>query len=227
MLGRMTLVLLAMSGDGTGTGVDAVLALELAGRDEAALAMAEQLCLQPPASALPHLEAARLGLKLGRDPASIENHLRRARELAPTNPRARYLEALVREGQGDDGRARVLYLEAVALRSSYGDARSRLVALGVRTRDWPLAEEQLRALVAAGDRTPGRRLQLARVQEDASKLVEAEATLRALHREQPHNDTTTAALADFYQRHGRTSEAAAVRRTTQPKKLRPLQPSRH
>jgi predicted Zn-dependent protease len=226
MLERMALVLLAMSGDGPGSGVAEVLALEQAGRDEAALAMAEQLSVQPPYSALPHLEAARLGLKLGRDTAVIQRHLASAREMAPENPRVCYLAALVQEGQGDDPGARVLYLEAVGLRTSYAEARSRLVALGVRTRDWALAEQQLRALIASGDRSIGRRLQLARVQEDAGKLAEAEATLKALHRSEPLNAVVTAALADFYTRQGRTKEALALRREPSSKK-RPLQPSRH
>lgn len=226
MLERMALVVLAMSGSGAAAGVEQVLALEQAGRDEAALALSEQLAVQPPYSALPHLEAARLGLKLGRDTALIQGHLQAARDLAPNNPRVRYLGALVREGQGDDAGARVLYLEAVALRSSYAEARSRLVALGVRTRDWTLAEQQLRALIAGGDRSVGRRLQLARVQEDAHEFTEAEATLKALHRAEPHNAVVTSALADFYTRQGRTREATALRQEPSSKK-RPLQPSRH
>jgi predicted Zn-dependent protease len=226
MLERMALVVLAMSGEGPGSGVAEVLALEQAGRDEAALALAEQLSGQPPYSALSHLEAARLGLKLGRDTAVIQRHLIAARDIAPDNPRVRYLAALVAEGQGDDPRARVLYLEAVALRGSYAEARSRLVALGVRTRDWALAEQQLRALIAAGDRSVGRRLQLARVEEDAGKLAEAEATLKALHRAEPRNAVVTSALADFLTRQGRTEEALALRREPSAKK-RPLQPSRH
>ena len=226
MLERMALVVLAMSGEGPGSGVAEVLALEQAGRDEAALALAEQLSVQPPYSALPHLEAARLGLKLGRDTAVLQRHLASAREIAPDNPRVCYLAALVEEGQGDDARARVLYLEAVALRSSYGEARSRLVALGVRTRDWALAEQQLRALIAGGERSVGRRLQLARVEEDAGKLAEAEATLKALHRAEPRNAVVTSALADFFTRQGRTQEALALRREPAAKK-RPLQPSRH
>jgi Flp pilus assembly protein TadD len=223
----MAWLLLAMSGEGSGTGVEQVLALEQAGRDEAALVLAEELALQVPPSALPHLEAARLGLKLGRDTEAVERHLQAARNLAPANPRVRMLSALIREGQGDEAGARVLYLEAVALRSNYTEARTRLVALGIRTRDWQLAEQQLRALMAAGDASVGRRLQLARVLEDASKLAEAEAVLKALHREAPDNTVVTSALASFYERHDRMKEALALRRPASVKKLRPLQPSRH
>jgi Flp pilus assembly protein TadD len=227
MVGRMALVLLAMAGEGSGSGVEEVLALEQAGRDEAAFVRAEQLALQVPPSALPHLEAARLGLKLGRDLAMVERHLQAARTLAPDNPRLRMLSALVREGQGDDAGARLLYLEALSLRSNYTEARTRLVALGIRTGDWPLAEQQLRALIVAGDASVGRRLQLSRVLEDASKLTEAEAILKALHRQAPENAAVTSALASFYERHDRMEEALALRRPTPVKKLRPLQPSRH
>lgn len=225
MLGWLAAAVLAMAGDGPGSGVDPVLALEQAGHDEAALALAEQLASQSPPSHLAHLEAARLGLKLGRDAGAVEGHLQAARTLAPDNPRVYALGALLREGQGDDASARALYLRAVALRSGYTEARTRLVALGVRTRDWALAEEQLRALIAGGDRSVGRRLQLARVLEDAGRLGDAEATLRALHREEPHHSLVTGALADFYLRHDRAQEAVALRRPPS-KKLRPLQPSK-
>ncbi len=223
---RVLALLLAATGASPGSGMEPVLALEQAGQDEAALAMAESLCQQPPPSALPHLEAARLGLKLGRETAFIETHLQAARALSPDNPRLRYLSALVKEGQGDDAGARALYLEALSLRSGYTEARTRLAALATRSKDWVQAETQLRALIAAGDRTPGRRLQLARVLEDASKLPAAEAVLVKLHREDRADGTVTLELSDFYARHGRMKESQALRRTQATKKLRPLQPSR-
>jgi predicted Zn-dependent protease len=217
---------LAASASAAGSGVEEVIALEQAGQDAAALALAESLSQTPPASALPHLEAARLGLKLGAPTLSIEKHLQAARALAPDNPRLRYLSAQVKEGQGDDAGARALYLEAVALRSGYTEARTRLVAIGIRSKDWALAEAQLRALLAAGERSVGRRLQLARVLEDADKTADAEAVLVKLHHEDPSNATVTSALEDFYLRHGRTKDAQALRRGGTEKKLRPLQPSR-
>ena len=207
-------------------GVQAVLTLEQSGQDEAALALAEELSRRSPPSALAHLEAARLGLKLGRETTGIEAHLLAARALAPDNPRVRYLAGVAREGVSDDGAARVLYLEAISLRSNYADARSRLVALAIRIHDWPLAETQLRALLAQGERSAGRRLQLARVLEEGGKAPQAEAVLVALHREEPTNAAVTTALADYYERHNRMKEALALRRTTPAKKLRPLQPSR-
>ncbi len=207
-------------------GVEAVLALEASGQDEKALALAEEQSRHTPPSALPHLEAARLALKLGKDTASMEAHLQAARALAPDNPRVRYLAALVKEGEADDGAARVLYLEAISLRSNYVEARSRLVALAIRVRDWVLAEEQLRALLASGERSVGRRLQLAKVLEGAGKSSQAEAVLVGLHHEEPTNAAVTSALADYYERHNRMKEALALRRAPAAKKLRPLQPSR-
>lgn len=207
-------------------GVEAVLALEQSGHDEAALALAEQLSRQTPPSALPHLEAARLGLKLGKDTGSIDKHLQAARYLAPDNPRVRYLAALAKEGVGDDAAARLLYLEAIWLRNGYTEARTRLVSLAVRTQDWTLAEVQLRDLLALGERSVGRRLQLAHVLEEQGKLSQAESVLLQLHHDEHTNATVTAALADFYDRHHRTKEALALRRAPAEKKLRPLQPSR-
>ncbi len=215
------------AGSSPGSGVEEVLSLEQAGQDKAALAMAEALSQRTPPSALAHLEAARLGLKLGAPTASIETHLQAARVLAPDNPRLRYLSAQVKEGQGDDQGARALYQEAVSLRADYTEARTRLVAIGIRSRDWALAETQLRALLASGERSVGRRLQLARVLEDDGKPAEAQAVLVKLHHEEPANATVTSALADFYVRHGRVKDAQAVRRVEPEKKLRPLQPSRH
>jgi len=203
-----------------------VLTLEQSGHDEAALALAEQLCRRAPSSALPQLEAARLGLKLGRDTPTIEKHLQAARYLAPDNPRVRYLAALAKEGVGDDAAARLLYLEAIWLRSSYTEARTRLVALAIRTRDWTLAEVQLRDLLALGERSVGRRLQLAHVLEEQGKLSQTESVLLQLHHDEAKNAAVTTALADYYERHNRMKEALALRRAPPEKKLRPLQPSR-
>ena len=215
------------AGSPAGSGVEEVLSLEQAGQDEAALAMADSLCQRTPPSALAHLEAARLGLKVGAPTASVEKHLQAARVLAPDNPRLRYLAAQVKEGQGDDAGARELYQEAVSLRANYTEARTRLVAIGIRSKDWGLAEAQLKVLLASGEHPVGRRLQLARVLEDEGKPAEAEAVLVKLHHEDRTNATVTSALADFYVRHGRPKDAQKVRRAEPEKKLRPLQPSRH
>jgi predicted Zn-dependent protease len=219
-------LVLAASASAEGSGVEEVIALEQAGQDAAALALAESLSQTPPASAVAHLEAARLGLKLGAPTPSIERHLQAARGLAPDNPRLRYLSAQVKEGQGDEAGARALYLEAVSLRSGYTEARTRLVAIGIRSQDWALAETQLKALLSAGERSVGRRLQLARVLEEAAKPAEAEAVLVKLHHEDSSNAAVTSALEDFYARHGRTKDLQALRRAEPAKKLRPLQPSR-
>jgi predicted Zn-dependent protease len=227
LLAALLELALAAAGSPAGSGVEEVQSLEQSGHDEAALALAESLSQGTPPSALTHLEAARLGLKLGAPTASIEKHLQAARVLAPDNPRLRYLAAQVKEGQGDDRGARALYQEAVSLRADYTEARTRLVAIGIRSKDWALAEAQLKALLASGERSVGRRLQLARVLEDDAKPAEAEAVLVKLHHEEPANATVTSALADFYVRHGRPKDAQAVRRAEPEKKLRPLQPSRH
>ena len=225
LLARLLALCLAAAA-ARGSGVEPVLALEQAGHDDAALEMAETLCRETPGSPLPHLEAARLGLKLGRDTAYIEKHLQAALRLAPDNPRIRYLSALVKEGQGDDVAARALYLEAVSLRRGYTEARTRLAAMATRNKDWAMAETQLKALIAQGNRSAGVRLQLAHVLEEAQRPAAAEAVLVKLHREDRNNASVTAALSDFYVRHDRPNDSLAVLRAQPTKKLRPLQPSR-
>ncbi len=134
-------LLLGVTGDFSGSGVEPVLALEQAGQDEAALAMAEQPLPAASAPPLPHLEAARLGLKLGRETAFIETHLQAARALSAGQPAGPLPgSALVKEGQGDDARRGALYLEAAARCAAATPRRgrdSRRWPRGARTGRWP------------------------------------------------------------------------------------------
>jgi Flp pilus assembly protein TadD len=201
---------------------------EQAGDDAGALALAEGWAAGEPRSPLGHLEAARLGLKLGRDLDRVDAHLREAYALAPENPRALHLWGVLEEERGDFEGARGAQRRALSLRTDYTEARVRLAALAQRAGDWPEAERELRTLIDSGDRSPGTRIQLAGVQEKQGRRAEAERTLTEVHRAEPKNAAATRALADLYARTGRSKQAAALLRSLDPPRraLRPLPASR-
>jgi tetratricopeptide (TPR) repeat protein len=208
--------------------LDAIVAREQAGDDAGALALAESWAAADPRSPYGHLEAARLGLKLGQNLEAVDHHLRWAYALAPDNPRSLHLWGLLEEERGDIEGARAAQRRALALRSDYLEAHVRLAALAQRAKDWAEAERELRVLIAAGDRSVGTRLQLASVQEKGGHPSDAERTLTELHRAEPKNAVVTRALADLYQRTGRTKQAQALLKSLDPPKrsLRPLAASR-
>lgn len=201
---------------------------EQAGDEAGALALAEGWAAVEPRSPYGHLEAARLGLKLGRDLERVDAHLRDAYALAPDNPRALHLWGLLEEERGDVEGARGAQRRALSLRNDYAEARVRLATLAQRVGDWPEAERELRTLIDSGDRSAGTRLQLASVQQKQGRMVEAERTLAELHRSEPQNAVATRALADLYARSGRPKQSAALLRSLEPPKreLRRLGSSR-
>lgn len=210
------------------TPLEQIAAREAAGDDGGALATAEWWASSEPRSPYGHLEAARLGLKLGRSLETVDWHLRWAYALAPDNPRGLHLWGLLEEERGDLEGARGAQRKAIVLRSDYLDAHRRLAALAQRVGDWAEAERELRYLVAAGDGETGLRLQLASVQEKSGQVPQAERTLNELHRAQPKNVVVTRALADFYGRTGRQKQATALLRSLEPQKkaMRSLSASR-
>jgi Flp pilus assembly protein TadD len=210
------------------TPIDQISGREQAGDDGGALALAEGWAAGEPRSPYGHLEAARLGLKLGRDLERVDAHLRDAYALSPDNPRALHLWGVLEEERGDFEGARGAQRRALSLRSDYTEARVRLAALAQRVGDWPEAEREIRALIDSGDRSAGMRLQLASVQQKQGRMVDAERTLVELHRSEPGNAVATRALADLYASTGRTKQSAALLRSLDPPKreLRPLRSSR-
>jgi tetratricopeptide (TPR) repeat protein len=208
--------------------LEQIVAREQAGDDTGALALAESWAAGEPRSPYGHLEAARLGLKLGRNLEIVDSHLRWVYALAPENPRGLYLWGLLEEERGDLEGARGAQRRAIALRSDYLDAHTRLAALAQKGADWAEAERELRVIIVSGDKNAGTRLQLAAVQEKAGKQKDAERTLTDLHRAEPKNPAVTRALADLYARTGRQRQAATLSRTLDaPKRsLRPLSASR-
>lgn len=211
------------------TPLEQISAREAAGDDGGALAVAESWASIEPGSPYSHLEAARLGLKLGRSLERVDWHLRWAYALAPDNPRGLHLWGLLEEEKGDLEGARGAQRKAIVLRTDYLDAHRKLAALADRAGDWAEAEKELRYLIRAGDGDTGLKLQLARVQERSGRPGEAESTLSDLHRADPKNPVVTRALADLYTRTGRPQQAAALMKSLEPHKrtMRSLSASRH
>ena len=211
------------------TPLEQINAHETAGDDAGALAWAEWWAQTEPWCPYSHLEAARLGLKLGTRLEMVDWHLRWAFALAPDNPRGLHLWGLLEEERGDIEGARQAQRKAIALRSDYADAHRRLAALAQRAADWPEAEKELTYLIGAGDGDTGLKLQLAGVQEKSGQMAQAEHTLTELHKAQPKNAVVTRALADFYGRTGRSKQSAALMKTLEPQKkaMRALSASRH
>ena len=205
-----------------------VVAYEAAGNDVGALAWAEWWAQTEPRSPYGHLEAARLGLKLGTRLDTVDWHLRWAYALAPDNPRGLHLWGMLEEERGDVQGAREAQRKAIALRADYLDAHRRLAALAQRAGDWTEADRELRYLIGAGDGGTGLKLQLAGVQEKSGQVTEAEKTLTDLHKTQPKNAVVTRALAEFYGRTGRQKQATALLKTLEPQKkaMRSLNASR-
>ncbi|HZW87474.1 MAG TPA: hypothetical protein VFF12_00220, partial [Myxococcaceae bacterium] len=137
-----------------------IAAHEAAGNDAGALAWAEWWAQNEPRSPYSHLEAARLGLKLGTRLEMVDWHLRWAYALAPDNPRGVHLWGLLEEERGDIQGAREAQRKAIALRADYLEAHRRLAALAQRAGDWGEAEKELRYLIGAGDGDTGTKLQL-------------------------------------------------------------------
>jgi predicted Zn-dependent protease len=201
---------------------------EAGGDDAGALAWAEWWAQSEPQSPYGHLEAARLGLKLGKALETVDWHLRWAYALAPDNPRGLHLWGVLEEERGDIDGARGAQRKAIALRADYVEAHRRLAALSQRAGDWPEAEKELRYLIGAGEGDTGLKLQLASVQEKSGQVPEAERILTDLHKAQPKSPVVTRALADLYGRTGRQKQAAALLKSLEPQKkaMRSLNASR-
>ncbi|MCE9670398.1 tetratricopeptide repeat protein [Myxococcus stipitatus] len=206
------------------------LALEAAGDDTAALSALEALVAAQPQWELPRLEAARLLLKLGGAPERAEAHLDVATRVAPTNPRAWYLQGLMWEERGNPLQATRSYEKAVQHRASFEEARFRLGGLWASLGDLLKAELHLRYLARARPEWVQVRLQLAEVLEKQGRPLDAEAELLAARGFQPTSPLVLRRLADFYERTERPQLAAKVRKSMEPppekRRMRALKPSR-
>ncbi|WP_434389720.1 hypothetical protein [Melittangium boletus] len=206
------------------------LAREAEGDSEGALEGVLVVLRAWPTQPLPRLEAARLLLKLGGDLTQVRTHLDVATAGAPDNPRLHYLWGLYWEEQGELLQAARSYERAVALRSTYEDARFRLGGTWAAAGDWLKAEMHYRLLARARPEWVQVRLQLIHVIAQQGRREDAERELLQLRAEQPGNVLVLNQLAAFYERTGRARQAAEVRAQSKPpappKKMRPLRPSR-
>ncbi|AGC45069.1 hypothetical protein MYSTI_03763 [Myxococcus stipitatus DSM 14675] len=211
------------------TSLSDALALEAGGDDTAALQAVEALVRAKPQWELPRLEAARLLLKLGGSVDQAQAHLDVALQVAPSNPRAWYLQGLLLEERGQPLQAARAYETAVQHRASYEEARFRLGGLWVSQGDLLKAELHYRYLVRLKPEWVQVRLQLAEVLEKQERLLDAETELLAARGFQPDSPLVLRRLADFYERTDRPQLAAKVRKSMEPqekRRMRALKPSR-
>jgi tetratricopeptide (TPR) repeat protein len=185
-------------------------ALEQAGDAPRALEAVEDLVRQNPVWELPRIEAARLRLKLGRELDWAEMHLEAALAIAPENPRAHFLWALLMYERGRAPEAiRSLEL-ALVYRADYPDARFTLAGEYFSAGDFARAELEYRAVARLRPDWTHARLQLAAALEKAGKLGEAESELLQLTGEQPESALFRRKLGEFYQRWSRPELAAKL-----------------
>jgi predicted Zn-dependent protease len=202
--------------------------LEESGDDESALGALDAMCKQFPSWALPRLEAARIRLKVAKDLDHAELDLEAGKALAPENPRAHYLWALLAQERGRPQEAIRSLETALTLKTDYTDARSRLAALYLGENRLPEAEMQYRTLVSLQPDSVPTRLQWATVLERQGQLDVAERELRKLSEDHPDSPQVRQRLATFYERTGRPELAEKTREGTEKKRrnLRPLPKSK-
>lgn len=220
----MTWVVLASD---RAAGLQEALRLEQQGDDAGAIARLDALVHEAPAWELPRLEAGRLRLKEGRSVDRAEFDLDVARSLAPENPRAHYLWALLCDERGRRREARASLEIALALRHDYGDARFRLATSLYADGAFAEAADAYGAYVAKHPEATAAQLQLAAAHERAGHPREAESALRALLKAPTTRAAGGQRLADLLERLGRKEEAAELRVSLAPPRraLRALQPS--
>lgn len=207
--------------------LQAALALEQQGDSAAALEALDRLAVREKGWEMPHLEAARLRLKLGSGLEEAERLLTHALAVAPTNPRAHYLKGLLEAERGNTAAAIQALEQAVQLREDFPDARYRLASLCADSGDWLRAEHHFRVLSSHRPDWLPVRLGLARALEMQGRLEDAEVELRRLLREQPENTVARRRLADLYERTGRPALAERVLQghAAPGRRMRQLRPS--
>lgn len=204
-----------------------LLRLEADGRDDQALALADELVRLQPTWELARLEAARLRLKLGRELERAEHHADTARSLAPENPRAHFLFALTLLERGALAQAEGELGVSLALREDYQDARLRLAGLLFQQGRFGEAATHYRLYADKHPADTGSRLQLAAALERAGDLKGAERVLRELGAHAAVQRLAWRRLAEVLERQGKHDDASRWRAKADPPKagLRALQPS--
>ncbi len=190
--------------------IEAAQALEAAGEDDAALAMLQAVIARQPAWEIPRLEAARLLLKLGREPERAELEVEIALALAPDNPRAHFLTAELAQARGETREAARALERALIFRPDYPEARLQLGAIYAAQGDWLHAEHHYRKLAREHPELTQGRLQLALALEQQGRVADAEVVLAQLLADEPENAWLKRRAAEFYERTGQATKAASL-----------------
>jgi tetratricopeptide (TPR) repeat protein len=205
--------------------LEEALAAERSGDAARALESVEQLVRADPAWPLARIEAGRLRLKLGEDLDRAEMHLEAARSLAPENPRAHYLWALLMDERGQRREAIRSLEVALLYRPEYPDARLRLAGDYFSDGNWAQAEGHYRAISRFHPDWSQARLQLAAALEKEGRLGDAEDELRRILGEQPQSALFRRKLGEFYARTNRPEQASRLLAEPKKKKMRELNKS--
>ncbi|HOX42731.1 MAG TPA: tetratricopeptide repeat protein [Myxococcota bacterium] len=199
----------------------------------AALARFEKARALSPNWALPHVEIAVAHLMTDNDRAAIGAALKRAVELGPDIPRARYLYGVFLHEAGDRPAAVHELVQALKLRPSLLDARYRLATLYVEEGRQAEGIQQFELVLTQRPSHLGSMRNLAVLYERSGQLEEAEKHLLGITRLHGKNANHLTALARFYQRAGWQAKAQAALREAErldpskdARKLRPLLKSR-
>ena len=205
------------AGPGQLDALNAALAIEQQGDDARALAALDRLVQAQPLGELSRLEAARLRLKRGEQLDRAELDADVARSLAPENPRAHYVWALICDERGRPGEAERSLRTAIALRADFADAQFRLGGLLLLKNDFEGAAAAYRAFLARSPEAGGARLQLATALERSGDVRAAEAELRGLCSKAATRLVATRRLADLLEKYGRSREAVVLRASLNPR----------
>lgn len=206
----------------------AALALEEKGDIVAAATALARLIDKAPAYDLARIEAGRILLSQGASLDLAQAHLDAARSLAPENPRAHYLWGLLMDERHDGPEAVRAFETALLLRDDYPEARFRLAGLYFTSGLFEQSAAAWKRYAESNPGVPGPRLQLAAALERAGHPGDAEKELKKLYAGPKSRELASRALAEFYERRGRTADAARVRKDAgqNKRKLRDLLPSK-
>jgi tetratricopeptide (TPR) repeat protein len=227
MLFKLVLTLTLTAPD-HGQQLRAALALEEQGNLVAAAKALEKLIAQAPSWELARIEAGRFWLAQGEGLDRAQFHLDAALSLAPENPRAHYLWGLLMNERRRGDEAVRAFEIALYLREDYDEARFRLAGLYQSRGAFEDAARCWRRYLVKHAGEAGPQLQLAAALEGMGHPKDAEVELKKVFADQKTRELGGRKLAEFYDRQGRTKDAAKVRKEASPagRKLRDLLPSR-
>lgn len=185
-----------------------------------------------PNLALAFLESAQARLALGDDEKLILADLKKARALAPHNPRVDFVCGLFHESFGRETQALSAYQKALSKRATFPRALFRAALLEEHQGQQQRALAHYQQAFALEPENSAAALGGARVATQLGELTQAEKLLRDLHRRFPQNTRFLQQLVEVLKASGKAADAARfekklAQRQGPERKLRPLLPSRH